>query len=359
MSGFSLKPTGDSKRELKNPDTVVILDLDWVKYSSASAGEKRTISVTHNKSGKKKDFANRTEFCGRSKKVLGGWIGEENAKREEKGLKPFTLEDFTIEDVQTPEPVENILHTAKLQVEGILDTVGTNKAEYFIGEGDSWRVEASTLLCYKGQRADLTKPIHLDAVSEYLINKYEPTICRGLEADDWVVIRYKQLQAQGIPAVVAALDKDTYGCNVHVINPNRRDEGIVDCSGFGELYISGSGSNEKIRGHGLKFLAYQTISQDTIDNYKFNCFSDKRWGEKSAYKALVDCKDEKELFSTMIEVAKQLYPEPKEVDGWRGDTILIDARYVLNEMFVMARMLETEQDFKTFDVVAAKYGVSW
>ena len=44
-------------------------------------------------------------------------------------------------------------------------------------------------------------------------------------------------------------------------------------------------------------------------------------------------------------VFKHLYPEPKEVVGWRGDTILIDWAYVLNECFDMSRMHRFPNDF--------------
>ena len=345
--------------ELTNPDITVIFDLDWVKYSSASVGEKRTIIAKHIKSGKTKAFKNRTEFWGRSSKELGGWLGEENAKREEKGLAPFSKEDFETEDVQHPEPLENLIHTANRQVQAILDAVGTSKAEYFIGEGSSWRVEASTLLKYKGQRQELIKPVHLDAVSEYLKNKYKPTVCVGLEADEMILIRYLELKAQGKKAVVAALDKDTYGCPLELINPNKLEEGIVDCTGFGKLWIEGEGTKRKVRGKGRIFQYFQTIYADSVDNYRFNHFSDKKWGEMSAYKALADCEDDKEALEAMIAVAKDLYPEPKTVVGWRGKPITIDASYVLNENFLMSRMLAHRTDFKTFDIWAAQFGVTW
>ena len=179
MSSF--KPTSKGSRDgggyvssedLTHPDRIVIIDLDFVKYSSAGVGEKRSIIAIHKKSGKSKPFLNRTAFWGRKRKVLEGWLGDENKEREAKGLKPFTKEGFDIEDVQEPEPLENLLHTAKKQVQGVLTSLGTNNAEYFIGQGDSWRVEASTLLKYKGQRSDLLKPVHLDAVSDYLKEKY-------------------------------------------------------------------------------------------------------------------------------------------------------------------------------------------
>jgi hypothetical protein len=73
--------------------------------------------------------------------------------------------------------------------------------------------------------------------------------------------------------------------------------------------------------------------------------SDVAWGEQSAYKALVNCKNDREAWLAMEGVFKHLYPESKEVVGWRGDTILIDWAYVLNECFDMSRMHRFENDF--------------
>ena len=51
-----------------------------------------------------------------------------------------------------------------------------------------------------------------------------------------------------------------------------------------------------------------------------------------------------EAWKAIETIFKKLYPEPKEVVGWRGDSIAIDWQYVLNECFDMARMLRFEND---------------
>ena len=98
-------------------------------------------------------------------------------------------------------------------------------------------------------------------------------------------------------------------------------------------------------------------SGDASDNYKANCFSDTKWGDMSAYKALVDCETDEEALLAVIDVFKNLYPEPKVITGWRGNEILIDWYYVANEMFQMARMMRWVGDVMTFDAWCAEYGV--
>jgi hypothetical protein len=126
---------------------IAIIDLDFVKYAVAGVGEKRSIIARHKESGREKEFDNRTAFWGRGKKI-GGWLGEQNESREEKGLELFSKEDFEIQDVQDPEPLENVLHSAKLMVLSALDALGTNNYEAYIGEGESFRVGLSTLMEY-------------------------------------------------------------------------------------------------------------------------------------------------------------------------------------------------------------------
>lgn len=349
---FSLKPEQPKLTTEKHPesDITAIFDLDYVKYSVASVGEKRSILVTHKKTGKKKEFENRTAFWGRGGKI-GGWLGEQNKKRIEKGLKPFEKEDFEIEDLQEPEPLENVLHSAKQMVLSALDALGTDKYECYLGEGDSFRVNVSTLLKYKGNRDDAIRPVLLKEVTDYLVRTFQPKVVTGIEADDAVVIR-----AIGDPnAVVVAVDKDTYSQPVRVFNPNRPEQGIVNCDCFGKLWMEGN----KVRGKGRIHLYYQIASQDNVDNFKLSCFSDKKWGAKSAYKALVDCKDDKEALEKLIEIAKNLYPEPKVVTGWRGNQFTIDWLYVLRECFLMAKMKYSDYDHTTFDDWLTKYGVEY
>ena len=65
-------------------DCVLALDLDQTCFVSAAGAEKRTIEVTHIESGRTKIFKNRTEFWGSTKKVVGGWIKDQNMNMEAK-----------------------------------------------------------------------------------------------------------------------------------------------------------------------------------------------------------------------------------------------------------------------------------
>lgn len=312
-----------------------IIDLDLYKYHASAAGEKRSVLVTHKATGRSIEVDTRTDFYGDWRKKQGGKLAEINKSRD----SPFTWDEFEYEDIQRPEPVANVLHTAKLMVEKDLKSSGADSYKAFLGEGESFRVELSTLLKYK-DREHLLKPVLLEEVSEYLKSKFKAETITEIENDDAVVIEcYKK------PNKFALIeDKDFWGCPIKVWDRNQQDRGIVNCNKFGRLFLDSKG---KVRGEGRLFFYWQVLSQDLTDNYKANCFSDVRWGDKSAYSALVNATTDKEALQSIVDGYKLLYPEPKTVVGWRGDAIEIDWLYVASENWHMARMLRTTDELES------------
>ena len=248
---------------------------------------------------------------------------------------PFSWDEFSYEDIQRPFPVENVFHIAKNMTEGWLKESGAKSYLGFIGEGDSFRLGISTLLKYK-DRDSVLKPILVKEVQEFLRKTYKAEVVTGIECDDKCVMEsYKRKDR-----FILGIDKDFYSCPINFYNPNQPKRGVVNCNKFGKLFLD----DGKVRGEGRLHLYYQIASKDSVDNYAANCFSDVRWGEKSAYKDLVDCGDDGHALQMLIDIFKHLYPEPKKIIGWRGDEIQIDWLYVLQEMWDMAHMQRWEGD---------------
>jgi hypothetical protein len=329
----------------------LIIDMDFLKYAAASVGEKRTILVTHKTSGKERPFANRTEFWGRSSKTIGGWLGDLNVERAKEGKEPFGKEDFDIQDVQTAEPVENVLHTVKMMMEGVFTALGTRHYKGFVGAGDTFRLERSTILKYKGNRDDLIKPVHLEAVHDYLIKVFKAEEITEIEADDRCV-----MECYKTDNILVGVDKDYYGTPVHYYNTNRgAKEGIIDCNQFGKLWRDEKGD---VRGYGRIFFYWQVLSGDKVDNYAANSASGVPWADVSAYNALSGTADDKEALQALVDAYKTtLYPEPRVITGWRGEEIRADWLYVASENWDLARMLRFERDEATLPQVLEKLNV--
>jgi len=204
-----------------------IVDADFIKYAAAACGETRSILVINNETGNEYKFKTRTEFYGRGKAKNGGWLGEYNLAKD----LNLSAEDFTIQDVQTKLDFSNCTNVVDYQIKSSLAGLGTKKYKAFIGRGDSFRVERSTLLKYKGHRTSLLKPLYLKDVEEYLIDTYNAEIVTGIENDDRCVMEcYKQPNN-----ILMAAEKDFYSCPVKYYNAVAK-VGIINCDCFG--YIS-------------------------------------------------------------------------------------------------------------------------
>lgn len=340
----------------KLEEPVAIIDLDMFKYAIASVGDRRFVEVVHTPTGRVKEFDNKTAFCGRNKQ--GGWLKDKNKEREDKGLPPFDPEEFEIIQKQElkDQPLEFILHSAKRSVDAAIAASGAKSYEAYIGKGESFRVALSTLQKYKGQRNKAANPLLITEVSEYLAKRYKAEVITGIEVDEKIVMRYLELEKQGVECFVIAEDKDALSCPVKVYNPNRHEDGIVDCRGFGELWVDDKG---KVRGKGRLFKYFQASSLDEIDNYKAHCHSDVYWGEKSAYKALKDCKGDKEAWEAMVGIFKKLYPEPKTITTWQEDEVEIDWLYCMQELIHMSHIHRWDGDFINVKEVLDKMGISY
>ena len=309
--------------------TTAVVDADKFKYACAFSGEKRSVLVEH-PNGFSREFKNRTAFYGRDKK--SEHLKILNKRRDSE----FTFEEFTYTDIQRAEPLDSVLISTQNTIDREIRISGAKRAKFFVGSGESFRVERSTLLKYKGNRENL-KPVYIDEVTQFIIDRYGAEVVTHYEADDRLVMEcFRQPDN-----FIIGEDKDYLGCPVNFFNVNTPELGIQECNQFGKLFRKKNGD---VTGIGRMFFYFQVMAGDNSDNYKANCFSDVRWGDISAYNLLKDCKDDKEAFLAMKQGYQTLYPQPKIVTGWRGKEIEIDWQYVFNENFDLARMVRFEGD---------------
>lgn len=325
-----------------------VFDADMIKFRAAALAEDRSIQVVHNQSGDEYTFATRTDFYGTHWKKDGGWL----AKYNQGAFSPRLPEEFTITDVQTPKPFGFARQAVDTQIESVLYKLGADSYYGYVGKGDSFRVEYSTILKYKSNRSGMLRPIHLDRVAEYLIKHHNCSYQEHFEVDDRVVSDWYAKEAD----VVVMTEKDGYGTGVLLFDPDNMDTPL-DTSGLGRLYINGK---KKVKGHGRKWKYQQCMSQDDSDFYKANCASDVKWGEKSAFQLLDPCKTDKECFEALVKGFKTLYPDPKVITGWRGDEIEIDWLYVMNECLNLCHIhRHLDGDFLDTKSILTKLGVEF
>ena len=123
------------------------------------------------------------------------------------------------------DPVSFALHSAKVMCQDILFDCNEDGAEgiiYLTGSTNYREQEACEQYPYKGNRAQQTKPRHLNAIREYLVEHHGAIVSDNEEADDLLGIAAVQ-QGHGI----ATIDKDLLGVPGHHWNWKRKEYVLV------------------------------------------------------------------------------------------------------------------------------------
>ena len=324
----------------------IILDGDFLAYTVAAVFQKTTIKLTH-PTIPEQTFKSRTEAFGHWKKREGGWLADYN-------LANFTShhpDEFTITDHVEALSLRDAKQSLSTRIQGLLQETGAEHYKGFVGRGELDRVEISTLLEYKGNRTGMARPIHLEALKDYMVSRHNCQWAEdGRESDDHVAeagyaayLKWKDTKKDDDKGIITFVDKDLV-----MVDGWQYHSGVMDKP---ELRV-GLGSIErdekgKVRGWGRKHFYWQVMTGDSSDNYFANCFSTLKWGDIAGYSLLADCKTDKACFEALVKGFKVLYPEPKTVIGWQGKEILIDWLYVLEECFNLAKMLRTKDEPKT------------
>lgn len=228
-----------------NPNRLVaLIDMDVLCYAIGFAAQsnehlltprdKRYIPVVFDK-----------------KKDLNKWV-------KERGII-----DYEVVTTIIPDPVENALHSVKVFINSILEATGASSYKGYLTGGGNFRELVAVTLPYKGNREGMVKPIHFQAIRDYLINHWNAEVIEGMEADDALAIEqtnhFKACYShKDIQTVICSIDKDLRMVpgNHYNWNKERRDfvteeEGMV--SFFKQLLTGDSTDNiQGLRGVGPK-----------------------------------------------------------------------------------------------------------
>ena len=148
--------------------------------------------------------------------------------------------------------------------------------KFFISGSENFRFGIATTHPYKGNRENIKRPKHLQALRDHIVNKWEATISCNKEADDDVCIA-----AYAEPySVIAHIDKD-----------------LDQIPGSHYNYVKKIFYNVG-KFEALKNFYLQCLTGDKIDNI----VGLRGIGPVKAKKALKDCFTEKALYETCLEM---------------------------------------------------------
>lgn len=294
-----------------------IIDCDSVSFKVAAACETSTVIVKHRDSKSSKEFKNKTEFLGRSKKTVGGYLGELNKSRSARGQREFGVDEFEITPHYVAQPLEAAIYSAKHMLKSYKQHLGITKSILLVGEGKTFRHSLPLPTVYKGDRQDTHKPILLDAVKDYFKGRSNTEVITGIEADDrlshYMYAGHQNYLEKGFHNYIGvSIDKDNLQTYGELWNPSKDtadlwlypEPRIID--GFGEIYRDDKG---KVRGYGDIWLFFQILNGDDTDGYNPTKPFGIRCGEVTVYEILKDCKDISDALKATVEAYQDWFPQ--------------------------------------------------
>jgi hypothetical protein len=109
------------------------------------------------------------------------------------------------------EPVSHALMIVKQTIDGIKQAVGFKKRDtmtVLLSGPGNYRERIATYKEYKGNRDPEHKPVHYQAIRDYLTSQHGAVVVHGHEADDEASIIAHSLRRQRKAYVIASIDKD-------------------------------------------------------------------------------------------------------------------------------------------------------
>jgi hypothetical protein len=210
-----------------------------------------------------------------------------------------TLSYLTIEEDVTADPVEHCLHTVKMQLQKIRAATGAKESRLFLTGGNSFREKIATVKPYKGNRDRTHRPVHYDAIREYMEKYHGAVVVDEIEADDALCME-QHAQPEG-QSVIVSLDKDldmVPGWHYNYVNQEFYYADVI-----GKLWWANNSEYRKLRGTGLKWFYAQLIMGDSTDNIQ----GVPKKGMKAAFEAIDPCADEFQMMDAVRPLYRAAY----------------------------------------------------
>ena len=323
----------------KSKKKLVVVDADTLVFQSAAVSEERSVLVKHLPSEREKIYKNRTEF--------------KNAMKE----KNFVVnpDDFTFEDIQEEQPIENCLHTIKLQAQKIIDRFPKHEIIWCCGDRDNFRLELELPIQYKINRSTRLRPIHLSKAKEYFCNKFNAVSGNGYECDDLSIILAYEGKNKGRDVVLLSPDKDSrQAVGLNLFDYTNPDKGSIELGDWHPIELN---QKKEFKSYGIPFLAYQLLRGDGSDGWWPYKLAGKEFGDTGAYKLLKDCQTAKECLEVVVKQYQKWYQEPITYTAWDSKEYTKNWKDILQLYFYCAKMKQHEDDMLIAEEFFDMYGV--
>lgn len=263
---------------------IALIDGDIIKYQAGFASDQKIYTLNGSEFEYKKD-------------------AQYHAK-----VHKLSEDDITVR--AEAEPVEYCLSSVKKMIKSIMEAVDAQECRIFLTGKDNFREKVAVTLPYKGNRDDAHKPIHYQAIHDYLVNVWKAEVVDGQEADDMLSItQYTEwkhndetnLDGTLSDTIICSVDKDllgTPGFNYNWRNDEIKYVTLQEANNFFNRQLLTGDTVDNILGCGKREEATYKTGKKVGQTY----MKRKGIGPKQAEKLLPIHKNEEEMYK---EVKKQ------------------------------------------------------
>ncbi len=340
-------------------NTILVIDGDELAYVHAAAAEQQLLVYKNTTNGFEHGFKNKTEFG----KFMSG----------------LTVPDdmYTTELKRVPEPKQNAFSTVKKKLLWLQNKFNGAAIEIYISGDNNFRdflplpkdPDPAKSGRYKGQRDPAAKPLLLADIKDYLFKYWNAQLVNGMEADDRLCMRVYEgyLNKDGDKIIGLTQDKDRLGNMGYWYDYMNDTEGngqpqFID--GLGKLWLDTSKKTPKYTGEGRKWLYWQWIVGDPVDNYNPRDVATsiglklKRFGDKTAFDLLEPLQSDKECFQAVHDLYLSWYGSDKfKYTAWDDVEHEVDYIDIMQLYFDCAKMKRFDDDNVDVRAVLKKLGV--
>lgn len=179
---------------------VLLIDADPVVYRCGFAAETHSYNLVWETAASTSQHIQRFEP---SEEQSAGDLMKAWVKKME-DTDGFTILDK--EKTVAAQPVANALEATKAQMESIISECGVKNVQTYLSRGTNYRYAIARQRPYKGNRT-ADKPVHYNAIREYLSQFWGAEVVDKIEADDKLSILARREDLRG-RSIVATIDKD-------------------------------------------------------------------------------------------------------------------------------------------------------
>jgi 5'-3' exonuclease len=226
----------------------------------------------------------------------------------------------------------------------LFKAIGTTEYAGYLSNGEkSFRYQLARYKKYKGTRSSNEEngyEVWAETIINHMVKNWMFRLTPEgsfLETDDVASVVAREHMKTREDVLICSADKDLLQVPCKHFNFAKWDRGIIQATELGDLLEYKKGKDKKYSGHGFKFLMYQMIAGDQVDNI----MGIKGKGPTHAYKILKDCD------SKLCCVKAVLKSYLDWVDSYYG-------KMIFREMYSLLKLLETSEYVTDFSTIPYK-----